>query len=112
MRCKCSIFSENCLVRSYIYLHVVPCFFFFSANSAAPSWLFPFAEATCAITRHSSFATIWRLKSFIFTKPKSVTPEFICVVPDYPDVSITIPWSSVPTIEDFTIKLKVPLASV
>ncbi|KAL9961847.1 hypothetical protein ACROYT_G030874 [Oculina patagonica] len=78
-----------------------------SAKPAVPNWLFPFAEAACTITRHSSFGAIWRLKSFIFPKPTSVFPEFTCIVPDFPDVSVAIPWNSVPTVEDFYLTLKV-----
>ncbi|XP_020602571.1 uncharacterized protein LOC110041603, partial [Orbicella faveolata] len=46
-----------------------------SAKSVVPNWHFPFAEAACSVTRYSSFAAIWRLKSFIFLKPKLVIPE-------------------------------------
>ena len=76
-------------------------------KSTVPNWLFPFADAACSITSCSSFAAIWRLKSFIFRKPKTVTAEFTCTVPDYPDVSVSIPWNSVPAIEDFRLTLKV-----
>ena len=80
---------------------------FFPGNLEAPDWLFPFAEATCTITRHSSFAVIWRLKSYQFSRHTSVTPELTCVVPDYPNVSVTIPCNSVPTKEDFSLTMKV-----
>ena len=49
---------------------------YIAAESTAPYWLFPFAKAACSITRYSSFAAIWRLKTFIFRKPKTVTAEF------------------------------------
>ena len=42
-------------------------------------------------------------------KPKPVTPEFTCTVPDYPDVSVSIPWTSVPAREDFCLTLKVQI---
>ena len=41
-----------------------------------------------------------------------MTPEFTCIVADYPDVSVAIPWNSLPTVEDFYVTLKVTLASV
>ena len=80
-----------------------------AAKSTVPNLRLPFAEAICTIARHSSFAAIWRLKSFIFRKLKPVTPEFTCTVPDYPDVSVSIPWNSVPAIEDFWLTLKVKI---
>ncbi|PFX16329.1 hypothetical protein AWC38_SpisGene19409 [Stylophora pistillata] len=74
---------------------------------AISKWTCPYAEATSTITRFSSFAVIWRLKSFTFPKPNSMTPEFICSVPDYPNVSIVIPWNSLPESTDFCLTLKI-----
>ncbi|XP_022808287.1 uncharacterized protein LOC111345278 isoform X1 [Stylophora pistillata] len=74
---------------------------------AISKWKCPYAEASSTITRFSSFAVIWRLKSFRFPKPNSMTPEFICSVPDYPNVSIVIPWNSVPYSPDFCLTLKI-----
>lgn len=41
-----------------------------------------------------------------------MAPEFTCIVPDYPDVSVQIPWNSVPADDDFCLTLKVNLLSV
>ncbi|PFX14994.1 hypothetical protein AWC38_SpisGene20812 [Stylophora pistillata] len=78
-----------------------------SVNPTVPNWMFPFAEATCTKTWFSSYAVVWRLKSFVFPKLTSVTPELICSVPDYPNVSVTIPRNSLPTDTDFCLTLKV-----
>ena len=80
---------------------------FFSLAEGVPNWLIPYAEAPCSITRHSSFAVIWRLKSFHFSRHTSLSPEFTCVVPEYPDVSVTIPCNSVPADQDFRLTIKV-----
>lgn len=69
--------------------------------------LIPSAEATCTVTRHSSFAAVWRLKSFTFSKQYLLASEFTCVVPDYPDVSVQIPPNCVPSDDDFCLTLKV-----
>ena len=73
----------------------------------APNWLIPFAEATCPVTGHSCFAVIRRLESFQFSRHTSVAPEFTCIVPEYPDLSVTIPCNSVPANEDFCVTIKV-----
>lgn len=41
-----------------------------------------------------------------------MTPEFTFIVPDFPDVSIAIPWNCVPTVKDFYMTLKVTLAGL
>ena len=76
-------------------------------NSTVPNWTCPFAEAACSKTWFSTFAAVWRLKSFVFPKLTSETSEFICSLPDYPNVSVAIPWSSLPTDTDFSLTLKV-----
>ena len=67
----------------------------------------PSAEASCSKRWFSSFAAVWRLKSFVFPKPTSKTSEFICSLPDYPNVSVAIPWNSLPADTDFSLTLKV-----
>ena len=95
---------ENHL-KEYINLN---CYHLCAAKSAVPPVeLFPSAEATCTVTRHSVFAAVWRLKSFTFSRHNSAAPEFTCIVPDYPDVSVQIPWNCVPTDDDFSLTLKV-----
>ena len=37
----------------------------------------------------------------------SETSEFICSLPDYPNVSVVIPWNSFPTDRDFSLIPKV-----
>ncbi|XP_078357696.1 p53-induced death domain-containing protein 1-like [Oculina patagonica] len=78
-----------------------------SVRPGVPDWLFPFAEAPCTITRHSSFAAIWRLKSFTFSRPTSMASGFTCNVPDFPDISVEIPTNFVPAGQDFCLTLKV-----
>ena len=70
------------------------------------------AEATCSGISFTSFAAIWRLKSFVFRKTKNLSSKFICTVPDYPNVCVSIPWNSVPDNADFSLTLKVPKISV
>lgn len=65
-----------------------------------------FAEATLKKTCFSSFAAIWRLKSLVFFKPTSVIPKFTCTFPDYPNVNVVLPWSSVSADKDFRLTLK------
>ena len=72
----------------------------------------PYAEATCSGISFTSFAAIWRLKSFVFRKTKNLSSEFTCTVPDYPNVCVSIPWNSVPDNADFSLTLKVPKISV
>ena len=71
-----------------------------------------YAEATCSGICFTSFAVIWRLKSFVFWKTKNLSPEFTCTVPDYPNVCVSIPWNSVLDNTDFSLTLKVTKLSV
>ncbi|XP_066019482.1 uncharacterized protein [Pocillopora verrucosa] len=64
-------------------------------------------EATCTPSRFSSFAAVWRLKSFTFTSGTLVVPQFICVVPDFPEIRVEVPLGSVPVDQDFTLTIKV-----
>ncbi|XP_066019524.1 uncharacterized protein [Pocillopora verrucosa] len=64
-------------------------------------------EATCTLSKCSSFAAIWRLKSFTFTRCTSVAPQFTCIVPDFPDICVEVPLSSIPDDQDFTLTIKV-----
>ena len=73
-----------------------------------PDWMFPFAEAETA-TSCSSFAAIWRLKSFTFHKLSPETSDFTCTVSEFPGVSLTIPHSSVPSSENFSVTIKVTI---
>ena len=73
-----------------------------------PEWMYPFAEAEISdITDCSLFATIWRLRSFTFSKPSSGALEFNCTVTEFPGVSVTVPESCVPVNEDFSLTVKV-----
>lgn len=36
-----------------------------------------------------------------------MAPQFTCVVPDFPDIHVEVPLSSVPVDEDFTLTIKV-----
>ena len=72
----------------------------------------PSAKASCSKRWFSSFAAVWRLKSFVFPKPTSKTSEFICSLPDYPNVSVAIPWNSLPADTDFSLTLKVFIPDV
>ena len=82
-------------------------FYYHAETSSVPKWLFPFAQAVCAKPAVSSFAAIWRPKSFTFSRGTAVGPELTCVVPDFPDVSVQIPQSCVPVNEDFCVTIKV-----
>ena len=84
-------------------------FFFYihAETSTVPKWLFPFARAVCAKSAVSSFAAIWRPKSFTFSRGTAVGPELTCIVPDFPDVSVQIPQSCVPVNQDFSVTIKV-----
>ena len=42
----------------------------------------------------------------------SKTSEFICSLPDYPNVSVAIPWNSLPANTDFSLTLKVFIPDV
>ena len=42
----------------------------------------------------------------------SKTSEFICSLPDYPNVSVAIPWNSLPVDTDFSLTLKVFIPDV
>ena len=70
-----------------------------------PDWLFPFAETE--ITRFSSFAVVWRLKSFTFENPSTLSSSFPCILSDHPRVSVTFPESSLPTGKTFALTVKV-----
>ena len=70
-----------------------------------PDWLFPFAEAE--ITSFSSFAVVWRLKSFTFKNPSTLSSSFPCILSDHPGVSVTFPESSLPTGQTFALTVKV-----
>ena len=82
-------------------------FYFHAETSTVPKWLFPFAQAVCAKPAVSSFAAIWRPKSFTFSRGTAVGPELTCIVPDFPDVSVQIPQSWVPFNQDFRVTIKV-----
>ena len=82
-------------------------FYFHAETSTVPKWLFPFAQAVCAKSAVSSFAAIWRPKSFTFSRGTTVGPELTCIVPDFPDVSVQIPQSCVPFNQDFSVTIKV-----
>nr|XP_058941441.1 uncharacterized protein LOC131769742 [Pocillopora verrucosa] len=73
-----------------------------------PDWLFPFAEAE--ITRFSSFAVVWRLKSFTFKSPSTLSSSFPCILSDHPGVSVTLPVSSLPTGKTFALTVKLHLS--
>ena len=36
-----------------------------------------------------------------------MVPQFICVVPDFPDIRVEVPLGSVPVDQDFTLTIKV-----
>ena len=82
-------------------------FYFHAETSTVPKWLFPFAQVVCAKSAVSSFAAIWRPKSFTFSRGTAVGPELTCIVPDFPDVSVQIPQSCVPFNQDFRVTIKV-----
>ena len=82
-------------------------FYFHAETSTVPKWLFPFAQAVCTKSAVSSFAAIWRPKSFTFSRGTAVGPELTCIVPDFPDVSVQIPQSWVPFNQDFRVTIKV-----
>ena len=42
----------------------------------------------------------------------SKASEFICSLPDYPNVSVAIPWNSLPADTDFSLTLKVFIPDV
>ena len=75
------------------------------SEQEVPDWMFPFAEAE-TVTACSSFAVIWRLKSFTFYKLSPQT-DFTCTVSEFPRVGVTIPHSSVPSSEHFSVTIKV-----
>ena len=72
----------------------------------------PYVKAICPGICFTSFAAVWRLKSFVFLKTKNLSPAFICTVPDYRNVCISVPWNSVPDNADFSLTLKVTMLSV
>ena len=82
-------------------------FYFHAETSTVPKWLFPFAQAVCTKSAVSSFAAVWRPKSFTFSRGTAVGPELTCIVPDFPDVSVQIPQSWVPFNQDFRVTIKV-----
>ena len=71
--------------------------------SSAPR--IPFSEAK--VTRCSVFAVICRLKSYTYSTHGRRKRDFICRVPEYPDVTVTIPASVVQKNGDFQLTLKV-----
>ena len=66
---------------------------------------FPFSEAK--VTCCSAFAVICRLKSYTYSTHGLQKQDFICRVPEYPDVTVTIPASVVHKNGDFQLTLKV-----
>ena len=78
------------------------------SKQEVPDWMFPFAE-TETVTGGSSFAVIWRLKSFTFYKLVPQTSDFTCTVSEFPGVSVNIPHSSVPPSENFSVTIKVTI---
>lgn len=59
------------------------------------------------ITSFSLYAVICRLKSYTFSSDDSVkSPEFTCQVPEYPDMSVTIPRRSFPKDVKLTMKVR------
>ena len=85
---------------------------YITVHPTIPNWTCPSAKASCSKRWFSSFAAVWRLKSFVFPKPTSKTSEFICSLPDYPNVSVAIPWNSLPVDTDFSLTLKVFIPDV
>ena len=65
----------------------------------------PFSEAE--VTCCSVFAVICRLKSDTFSTLGLGKQDFTCRVPEYPDVTVTIPASVVHKNGDFQLTLKV-----
>ena len=84
-----------------------PQFLFSCRNFNSSQVAFPFAQAVCAKSAVSSFAAIWRPKSFTFSRGTAVGPELTCIVPEFPDVSVQIPQSCVPVNQDFCVTIKV-----
>ena len=78
------------------------------SEQEVPDWMFPFAEAE-TVTACSSFAVIWRLKSFTFYKLSPQVSDFTCTVTEFRGVSVTIPHSSVPSSENFSLTIKVTI---
>ena len=76
-------------------------------TSTVPRWLLPFAQAVGTKSGVSSFAAIWRPKSFTFSRGTAVGPGMTCIVPDFPDVSVQIPQSCVPVNQDFCVTIQV-----
>lgn len=70
----------------------------------------PFSEAK--VTRCSVFAVICRLKTYTFSTQGQEKQDFSCTVPEYPDVTVTIPASVVHKSGDFQLTLKVYLETV
>ena len=73
--------------------------------------MFPFAEAE-TVTNCSSFAVIWRLKSFTFLQRSPLASDFTCTVTEFTGVSVTIPHSSVPSRENFSVTIKVMICLI
>ena len=96
---------NSCYFADFEYLFIADIPDEHGRKEVVPDWLFPFAEAK--ITTYSSFAVIWRLKSFTFPGSSSTTTDFTCTVPDYPGVSVSTPWSAVPESANFSLTLKV-----
>ena len=65
----------------------------------------PFSEAK--VTRCSVFAVICRLKSYTYSTHGQRKQDFTCRVPEYPDVTVTIPASVIQKNGDFQLTLKV-----
>ena len=81
------------------------------SEQEVPDWMFPFAEAE-TVTACPSIAAIWRLKSFTFYKLAPETSDFTCTVTEFPGVSVTIPHSSVPSSENFSVTIKVTICFI
>ena len=65
----------------------------------------PFSEAK--VTCCSVFAVICRLKSYTYSTHGQRKEDFTCRIPEYPDVTVTIPASVVHKNGDFQLTLKV-----
>lgn len=81
------------------------------SEQEVPDWMFPFAEAE-TLTDCSSFAVVWRLKSFTFYKLSPQASDFTCTVTEFPGVTVTIPHSSVPSSENFSVTIKVKICFI
>ncbi|XP_022806861.1 uncharacterized protein LOC111343925 isoform X2 [Stylophora pistillata] len=64
----------------------------------------PYAEAR--VTRCSTYAAFCRLKSHTFSVEHTRSQKFICKIPEYPDLQVTIP-AKIETERNFHLTLKV-----